>query len=180
MQSMDGKKIINVKICHDVRICHGKSLLILILFSYLFLPLQVFAADEFVKFVGKKGAKVFLEVAVTQEQKNKGLMNRSSLPQNKGMVFVFRPKTTVTFWMKDTLISLDMIFIDRGKIVKIVKNAAPNQTTTLYPSDFSVTEVIEVNGGYTDMFSIKSGDRIVFKNIPQIDYSVKSKAKVKT
>ena len=135
------------------------------------------AQEGFVRFVGKPNSKVFLEVAVTEQEKEKGLMNRPSLAGNRGMVFVFRPAKQITFWMKDTLISLDMIFINKGKIVNIVKNATPNQTTILYPSGAPVTEVIEVNGGFTDKYLIKSGDRVVFKDIPQIDYSVKSMVK---
>ena len=132
------------------------------------------ALDGVIKFPGKKDSSVILEVAVTNEEKEKGLMNRSSLPERRGMVFVFRPGRKVTFWMKDTLIPLDMIFIYKGKIVKIVKNAIPNRTDILYPSDFDVTEVVEVNGGFADKHMIEIGDNIVFKNIAQIDYSIKS------
>ncbi len=156
-----------------------KRLVILVLILVLSLQ-PVFSADSkesFVKFIGKPGSKVFLEVAVTEAEKEKGLMNRPSLAENRGMVFVFRPARQITFWMKDTLITLDMIFVNKGKIVKIAKNAAPNQTSTLYSSDTSVTEVIEVNGGFSDKFMISVGDKVVFKDIPQIDYSVKSMAK---
>ena len=152
-----------------------KAFLAFFLSILLFQPVNSARAIEgLVKFVGKQDATVFLEVALTDQQKEKGLMNRPNLARNRGMVFVFRPAKQITFWMKDTLISLDMIFVNRGKIVKIAKNATPNQTTVLYPSGSDVTEVIEVNGGFTDKFMIKAGDRIVFKNIPQIDYSVKS------
>lgn len=130
------------------------------------------AQEGFVKFVGKLNLKVFLEVALTDAEKEKGLMNRPGLAENRGMVFVFRPRKQITFWMKDTLIPLDMIFINKGKIVKIIKNAMPNQTNILYSSDSSVTEVIEVNGGFADKHLIKAGGRVIFKNIPQIDYSV--------
>ena len=141
------------------------------------LSIPVSAQEGFVKFVGKPNSKVFLEVAVTEQEKEKGLMNRPNLASNRGMVFVFRPQKQITFWMKDTLISLDIIFVNKGKIVKIVKNAIPNQTSILYPSDSLVTEVIEVNGGFADKYLIKAGDRVVFKDIPQIDYSVKSMTK---
>src|SRR3989338_783245 len=97
------------------------------------------AQEGFVKFVGKLNLKVFLEVALTDAEKEKGLMNRPGLAENRGMVFVFRPRKQTTFWMKDTLIPLDMIFINKGKIVKIIKNAMPNQTNILYSSDSSVT-----------------------------------------
>ena len=149
-------------------------LVLVILFLFLELPNPANTQEGFIKFLGKKNAVVFLEVADTPEKKEKGLMNRPSLPQNRGMVFIFKPKTKVTFWMKDTLIPLDMIFIDRGRIVEIVKSALPNQTDILYPSDYAVTEVVEVNGGYSDKHNITAGDRIAFKNIPQIDYSKNS------
>ena len=156
-----------------------KRLVFLTLICVLFLQsvIPVGAQEGFVKFVGKANSKVFLEVAVTEAEKEKGLMNRPSLAENRGMVFVFRPARQITFWMKDTLISLDMIFINKGKIIKIAKNAQPNQTSTLYSSGSNVTEVLEVNGGFADKHMIKVGDRLVFKDIPQIDYSVKSMIK---
>ena len=156
-----------------------KRLIISTLISVLLLQPGISADTQegFVKFVGRPNSKVFLEVSLTSEEKEKGLMNRPSLDSNHGMVFVFRPGKQITFWMKDTLISLDMIFVNKGKIVKIVKNALPNQTNILYPSDSLVTEVIEVNGGFADKHMIKAGDRVVFKDIPQIDYSVKSMVK---
>ena len=131
------------------------------------------ALDGIVKFP-RNNISVALEIADTDAEKTQGLMGRTNLPEKRGMVFVFRPARTVTFWMKDTLISLDMIFINRGKIVNIIKNAAPNQTNILYPSGSEVSEVIEVNGGFTNKYSIEPGDKVTFENIPSIDYSEKS------
>ena len=149
----------------------------LILLVFLLVACPAFpssALEGLVKFASANNLAVFLEVAVTDEEKQKGLMNRTNLPENRGMVFVFRPKRQVTFWMKDTLISLDMIFINNGKIVNIVKNAVPNQTTVLYPSNAEVTEVIEVNGGFADKNMIEIGNEISFENIGDIDYSKQS------
>lgn len=167
MQSTDGKgyNLIMIK----------KIFLLFALLVLFFQPVHsANALEGLIKFISKKDATVFLEIASTPEQKTKGLMNRPSLAGNRGMVFVFRPARIVTFWMKDTLISLDMIFINRGKIVNIVKNALPNQTHTVYPSINEVTEVVEVNGGFSDAHMINIGDKISFENISQIDYSVKS------
>lgn len=154
------------------------TLIMVFIFFTSQLWISASALEGVAKFPPKKEATVFLEVAVTPDQKSKGLMNRPSLPQNRGMVFVFRPQTKVTFWMKDTLIPLDMIFVDKGKIVKIVKEAIPNQTEIVYPSDFEITEVVEVNGGFTDTHMISVGDLVQFENIAQIDYSTKSKLMV--
>ena len=153
-----------------------RFLLSIIIFVLVFqLTSSAKALEGLIKFPDKKDATVFLEIAQTEEEKSKGLMNRPTLAKNRGMVFIFRPHASVTFWMKDTLIPLDMIFIEDGKIVKIVKNALPNQTDILYPSDYEVSEVVEVNGGFTDMHMIKAGETVLFENISQIGYSGKSK-----
>ena len=159
-------------------LCRKILLLIIVLFCFFQSSNYAKALEGVVKFPGKKNVFVFLEIAVTPDEKQKGLMNRPSLPANRGMVFVFRPSQKVTFWMKDTLIPLDMIFVQKGKIVKIVKNAIPNQTEILYPSDSEVTEGLETNGGFVDKNGIKAGDVVAFENIPQIDYSGKSKLMV--
>ena len=153
-----------------------RNLIFAILASILFLSPanSVNALEGLARFDNRKDTIVFLQVAVTPEEKTKGLMNVTNLPSNRGMVFVFRPASAITFWMKDTLISLDMIFVNNGQIVKIAKNTVPNQTSTLYPSDKEVTEVIEVNGGFSDAHGISVGDKVEFENISQIDYSKKS------
>ena len=145
----------------------------LIIFSFLIciqLSCNASTKEALVKFKSnlpnKKTVTVFLEVAITDEEKAKGLMNRPNLALNRGMVFVFKPRRKVTFWMKDTLIPLDMVFINNGKIVKIIKDAMPNQTQTLYPSDFEVTDVVEVNGGFTDKYMVNVGSSVVFRNVP--------------
>ena len=169
MPDTDGKRVYN-------EYEHMRSLAILTILIFLFItPQTSFALEGLARFGAKSDVVVFLETAVTEEEKSKGLMNRPSLAENRGMVFIFKPARKITFWMKNTLISLDMIFINRGHIVKIVKNAIPNQTTTVYPSDFDITEVIEVNGGFSDAHDIKAGDRVKFENISDIDYSTMSK-----
>ena len=152
-----------------------KLILIAVILTLIIQPVySAKALEGLVKFIGRGNAIVFLEVADTPEKREKGLMNKYNLPQNRGMVFVFKPAQRVTFWMKDTFISLDMIFINNSTIVNIAKNTLPNQITTLYPSNFEVTEVIEVNGGFSDSHMIKVGDKVTFENIAQIDYSKNS------
>lgn len=171
MQSMDG----NLGINYNVRLMI-KNLIFSIVISLSFLlPVNsVSALEGLAKFVKNKSATVFLEIAVTPEEKAKGLMNRTHLNSNRGMVFVFKPATKVTFWMKDTLISLDMIFINKGRVVNIVKDAIPNQTNILYPSEQQITEVIEVNAGFSNKYNIKIGDTVNFENISHIQYSMNS------
>lgn len=168
MQSTDGE-------LSGYKVLMKKLISLALVIALLELPTSAKALEGLINFPNKKDSTVFLEVAVTSEQKEKGLMNRPGLASNRGMVFIFKPARKVTFWMKDTLIPLDMIFINNGTIVKIVKNAVPNQTSIIYPSDFDVTEVVEVNGGFSDSHNLQTGDKVIFENISYIDYSKKSK-----
>jgi len=92
-----------------------------------------------------------------------GLMNRTELGQDAGMLFIFSGESPRTFWMKNTLIPLDMIFVDsKLRVVNITKNAKPCNTIAceLYPSGVPAMYVVEVNGGFADKKGIKIGDKI--------------------
>ena len=114
------------------------------------------------------GPRVFhIELALYPKDQEQGLMNRKSMPQDAGMLFVFNDVDKRVFWMKDTLIPLDMLFIDKdGRINHIHHMARPldeTQITSLRPAK----AVLEVNGGITDTLGIKEGDKIihpVFRN----------------
>ena len=113
--------------------------------------------------------KIKLEVARTDEEITRGLMYRTSLPPHNGMVFLFRPSRPVKFWMKNCFISLDMLFIKDGKIVKICENVPPckepaGQPCPTYPDGdaIEVSEVVEVNAHYARKYGIKEGDAVRF------------------
>src|SRR6516225_7899828 len=113
---------------------------------------------------------VHLEVASTEAEIEHGLMYRTSLPEDCGMVFLFAPPLAVKFWMYHTLISLDMYFIHNGKIVRICQNVPPCRSENpmdcpTYPEGERcvVSEVLELNGGYTKRHGIKEGDSVVFE-----------------
>lgn len=113
--------------------------------------------------------EVKLEVAASAAEIQHGLMFRTSMPEMQGMVFLFHPARQVAFWMYHTLIPLDMLFIKDGKIIKICKQVPPCKSEDTskcpqYPSDgfVTVTEVVEVNGGYCDRHGVKEGDAIQF------------------
>lgn len=117
--------------------------------------------------IGKN--KVKLEVAQTPEQIQRGLMFRQSMPEDAGMVFLFHPPRNVRFWMYHCFISLDMIFIKDGKIVKISNNVPPCRSPKpdecpLYPAEgeIEVSEVVEVNAGYCKRHGVKEGDAVNF------------------
>lgn len=119
--------------------------------------------------IGNDQNVVKLEVAETPQEIQQGLMYRTSVPDDTGMVFLFHPPRVTRFWMYHTLIPLDMIFVRDGKIVKICPNVPPCRSEnphecTLYPAegDITVSEVVEVNGTYCRRHGIKQGDTIRF------------------
>lgn len=117
-------------------------------------------------------ANVTLEVADTEPKITRGLMYRTSLAPDAGMVFLFRPNREVNFWMYHTLIPLDMLFVKNNKIVKLIADVQPcksenPQDCATYPGGrgVDVSEVIELAAGYAKQHSIKEGDTVTF-NLP--------------
>ena len=112
-----------------------------------------------------KDQEYTLEVAKTLSQKSNGLMKRSSLCSNCGMIFVSESPSSQIFWMKNTLIPLDIIFLDgEGKVINI-ENAvpqpsAPDLQLKLYRSTAPSQYVIELNSGDSQKLNLKSGDKI--------------------
>ena len=103
-----------------------------------------------------------LEVAKTVEQQDVGLMYRTSLPDDRGMLFEFKSAREVNFWMKNCKISLDMIFLRDG-VVKEIELYAPPCTTDPCPTygpDTAVDRVIELRGGRAAELGVKMGDHI--------------------
>ncbi|WP_299641392.1 DUF192 domain-containing protein [uncultured Ruegeria sp.] len=101
-----------------------------------------------------------VEVAVTPQERARGLMFRESLPTRSGMLFVFDPPQPVAFWMKNTLIPLDMIFVDRtGLVTRVHKGAIPGDLTPIEGGD-SVFAVLEINGGLSARYSIAPGTKM--------------------
>ncbi len=109
-----------------------------------------------------KTETIELEVAKTPKQQAIGLMNRQSLDQNKGMLFPFNPPQPVSFWMKNTLISLDMIFVRNNRIVKIHRDVPPCKTPVCpaYPSGRTIDSVIELRAGRAKELALEVGDSL--------------------
>jgi len=108
-----------------------------------------------------------LEVAKTPEQQEKGLMFRTKLEPDRGMLFSFTPARPVGFWMKNTLIELDMVFLRNGKVVAVASNVPPCKTDPcpVYGPQAEVDQVIELRGGRAKELGIKAGDRLVVKPV---------------
>ena len=106
---------------------------------------------------------VLVEIAEDDYSRATGLMSREELPGNQGMLFIFEEQRLQYFWMKNTHISLDMIFVDvDNKIVNIEKYTMPYSTQS-YPSRAPAIYVVEVVAGYTDQYGIKTGWTIEWK-----------------
>lgn len=109
--------------------------------------------------------KIQVKVADTAVSQEKGLMGVSSMPPDEGMLFVFNIELPYAFWMKDTLIPLDIIWLDKKKsIVYIQKNALPctkSPCTSYMPNNFA-QYVLEVNAGWVEKNKIKLGDKVKF------------------
>ncbi|WP_424981338.1 DUF192 domain-containing protein [Maritalea sp. S77] len=103
---------------------------------------------------------ITVEMADTPELRRKGLMFRTKMPRDEGMLFDFKETREVAFWMRNTFIPLDMIFIDeRGFIKHIHQNAIPQDPTSI-PSQHPVRFVLEINGGLSAQYGLKVGDQV--------------------
>ncbi len=103
-----------------------------------------------------------VELAITKEEIATGLMNRTNLPEYSGMLFIFDKEYIRKFWMKNVIISLDIIWLDeRGIIVHIDKNmmSCDEYCKSFGPESYSKF-VLEVNGGYADRHNINIGDNV--------------------
>lgn len=109
-------------------------------------------------------AAVRAEVARTPEQRERGLMDRARLDADAGMIFVFEESARHGFWMKNTLLALDMLFIgDDGRVVAVVER----QPLSLEVTDGGLNSryVLEVNRGWTRQHGVKAGDKVRFENV---------------
>jgi len=122
------------------------------------------ATNETLEIVTQTGVRAFaVEVVANDEERSKGLMFRKELPEGNGMLFDFKVEAPVSFWMKNTYIPLDMIFIrGDGRIASIAENTEP-LSERLVPSSGPVRGVLEVIGGTARKLGIKPGDRVAHR-----------------
>jgi uncharacterized membrane protein (UPF0127 family) len=137
----------------------GLALLVLALLAR---PVSAGAAEvQTLEIASKNGVHTFsVEVVSTDPERERGLMFRRELPEGTGMLFDFHDDQPVTFWMKNTYISLDMIFIrSDGRILHIAENTEP-MSERLIPSGGAVRAVLEVIAGTAQRLGIAPGDRV--------------------
>ena len=108
----------------------------------------------------KAAVKFTVEIADTEATRNRGMMYRKSLAPDKGMLFDFKTPREAAFWMRNTLIPLDIIFITQdGRILTIARNAVPHSEVPI-PSGGAIRGVLELAGGRAAQLGIYPGDRV--------------------
>lgn len=109
---------------------------------------------------GGAESRLEVEIALTQAEQEKGLMHRTALGRGEGMLFPVLPPRNVSFWMKGTRISLDLLFIQPdGRVAKVAARAKPDDPTPIF-ADMPVAAVLELRGGDAQALGIGEGDRI--------------------
>lgn len=113
-----------------------------------------------VTITGGFGKAVFnVDVADDEQSRARGLMHVTSLPMSRGMLFVYERPQQMSFWMRNTLIELDMLFLDEfGVIRHIHHRAQPLDETPISPGDLPLTGALEINGGLAGRLGIAEGD----------------------
>ncbi|MES2204755.1 MAG: DUF192 domain-containing protein [Pseudomonadota bacterium] len=128
----------------------------------LFFLFSLFDKKENLLLLTKNNMTLYLEIANTQKQREYGLMNRKSMPENHGMIFIFPHAEILRFWMKNTLIPLDMIFLNHHRVVAIFFNIPPCKEQMnpcpSYGPNIQADEVIELNAGVAKKLTIINGD----------------------
>jgi uncharacterized membrane protein (UPF0127 family) len=114
---------------------------------------------------GQKASWAVLEVADNESERRKGLMNVTELGERRGMLFVFEEEEIRSFWMKNTYIPLDIIFLDSDKTIINIEDARPQpnvseENLTRYRSDLPAKYVVELREGFAENFSVSEGSRV--------------------
>ena len=116
-----------------------------------------------------KGQRFSVAIADDDQSRARGLMFVDELPRDQGMLFLFRREEPRAFWMKNTRMALDIIYLNQDfKVVDIIKNAKPCRTGRCpsYPSKRPAQYVLELNAGLSDELGLVVGDAIVVGNLP--------------
>lgn len=110
--------------------------------------------------LGNAKAKIDIEIADDEYQRQLGLMNRKEMSENQGMLFIFPRQDFLSFWMRNTFLPLDMIFVDENKTIVTIHKNTRILSDTSYPSTKPARYVVEVLAGFTDKYNIQVGDKI--------------------
>ena len=110
--------------------------------------------------LGNAKIKIDLEIADSEYERQLGLMNRKSMEETQGMLFIFQYERMQSFWMRNTLIPLDILFINKDKEIITIHKNTETLSAQSYPSTAPAIYVVELVGGFTDKYNIVKGDKI--------------------
>ncbi len=127
-------------------------------------------------FVGKSPTatiqkhKFNLTIAKTPKEKEVGLSQKTSLPQDSGMLFPFeQPSIDISFWMKNMKIAIDIIYINKDHVVTVFPNLqppkSPDENLSIFKPDEPADKVLEINAGLSEKYGIKKEDVVIFENL---------------
>ncbi|KAH7816633.1 uncharacterized protein MONOS_2920 [Monocercomonoides exilis] len=140
----------------------------LILTLYLFLLSFSMEAEALTVTTKNASHQFYVEIAKTSLEKANGLMNRTEMAEKNGMIFLWNNPQHLSFWMKNTLIPLDIIFIRKdGTIAKIHKSCEIRSLNSR-PSGCPCQAALELNGGSCDKFGIKEGDYVSSESLKSV------------
>lgn len=144
-----------------------KILSIIFIVAILSFSAYQFFSEKGPAHFSKNNITISLEIAKTEKEREYGLMNRRSMPQHHGMLFIFEEPEILSFWMKNTLIPLDMIFLNDNKVVAIFSYVPPCKKETnpcpSYGPDVPADQVIELNAGMAEKLQIADGNELILK-----------------
>ncbi len=121
----------------------------------------------FLTSTGDTITSISIEVADNMDEITMGLMNRQAMDENQGMLFIFPDEKPRSFWMKNTILPLDIIFADTQGVIGSSQNYTTPYSEASLPSEKPAKHVVEVKAGFWDKFKLKTGDKIVFQEINQ-------------
>ncbi len=140
-----------------------------ILFLAILIVALFYSCNENKHYLEINGVKIYIEIALTDQERMTGLMFRENLAENHGMLFIFEKEQVLNFWMKNTSIPLSIAYIrENGLIIGIYDMKPYDETpiSSIYPCKYA----LEVNKGWFSKNNVKTGDTI---NIPSIDILLK-------
>ena len=139
---------------------------LLMLHATLFIPVTTASAST-VKFLGLTPLKtITTEEAVSPAEVAKGLMYRATLPEEQGMIFIFKKDKPLYFWMKNVIINLDIIFLDKDLVIRKIHHVATpcnKPPCKIYKSGFPARYALEVSGGFCKKYGVKELQRIEYR-----------------
>ncbi len=138
-------------------------ILCLLLVAISFTAAAPAAAENLVIHTSKQTISLNVEIADTDDERIQGLQNRETLAPHSGMLFIFETPNTPQFWMKDTKMPLDMVFIAAdGTVEGIHENAVPYSLTPI-PAPAPILAVLEISGGTAKTLGIAKGSTVNYK-----------------